>query len=61
MRSAWNIELDLRNIKATLGLDRLVCKTPSMNEKQWQVGLLAYNLIRLLMLRSATLADVLPR
>lgn len=57
----WNIELDLRNIKTTLGLDRLVCKTPAMNEKQWWLGLLAYNLIRLLMLRSAKLADVLPR
>lgn len=57
----WNVELDLRNIKTTLGLDRLVCKTPTMNEKQWWVGLLAYNLIRLLMLRSAKLADVLPR
>ncbi|MCW8807653.1 MAG: transposase, partial [Rhodanobacter sp.] len=57
----WNVELDLRNIKITPGLDRLVCKTPSMNEKQWCVGLLAYNLIRLLMLRSAKLADVLPR
>ena len=57
----WNVELDLRNIKTTLGLDRLVCKTPTMNEKQWWAGLLAYNLIRLLMLRSAKLADVLPR
>lgn len=57
----WNVELDLRNIKTTLGLDRLVCKTPSMNEKQWCVGLLAYNLIRWLMLRSAKLADILPR
>lgn len=57
----WNVELDLRNIKTTLGLDRLACKTPSMNEKQWCVGLLAYNLIRWLMLRSAKLADVLPR
>ena len=57
----WNVELDLRNIKTTLGLDRLVCKTPSMNEKQGCVGLLAYNLIRLLMLRSAKWADVLPR
>src|SRR5574337_723 len=57
----WNVELDLRNIKTTLGLDRLTCKTPTMNEQQWWVGLLAYNLIRLLMLRSAKLADVLPR
>ena len=57
----WNVELDLRNIKTTLGLDRLPCKTPTMNEKQWYAGLLAYNLIRWLMLRSAKLADVLPR
>jgi hypothetical protein len=57
----WNVELDLRHIKTTLRLDRMTCKTPAMNEKQWWVGLLAYNLIRLLMLRSATLADVLPR
>lgn len=60
-RQRWNIELDLRNIKSVLGLDRLACKTPAMNEKQWWVGLLAYNLIRLLMIRSAQFADVLPR
>ena len=57
----WNIELDLRNIKTTLGMERLACKTPSMNEKQWRVGLLAYNLIRLLMLQSAKLVDLVPR
>lgn len=26
----WNIELDLRNIKTTLGMERLRCKTPEM-------------------------------
>lgn len=57
----WNIELDFRNIKTTLGLKSLRCRTPDMNEKQWWVGMLAYNLIRLLMLESAKLADVLPR
>lgn len=60
-KQRWNVELDLRNIKTTLGLERLTCKTPSMNEKQWLAGLLAYNLIRLLMARSAQFADVLPR
>jgi IS4 transposase len=54
----WNVELDLRHIKRTLGLERTTCKTPAMKEKPWWVGLLAYNLIRLLMLRSAKLADV---
>ncbi len=57
----WNVELNLRHIKTTLGLEKMTCKTPAMNEKQWWVGLLAYNLIRLLMLRSAKLVDVLPQ
>ena len=26
----WNVELDLRNIKTTLGMDRLSCKTPDV-------------------------------
>lgn len=59
--SRWNVELDLRNLKTTLGLERLSCKTPEMNKKALWVGLLAYNLIRLLMAESAKQADVLPR
>lgn len=59
--SRWNVELDLRNIKTTLGMERLHCKTPAMNEKELWVYLLAYNLIRLLMTESAKQADVLPR
>ena len=59
--SRWNVELDLRNIKTTLGLERLHCKTPAMNEKELWVCLLAYNLIRLLMAESAKQTDALPR
>jgi hypothetical protein len=59
--SRWNIELDLRNIKTTLGMERLHCRTPAMNEKELWTCLLAYNLIRLLMTESAKQADVLPR
>lgn len=57
----WNVELDLRNIKTTLGLETLSCKTPVMAEKEVWVYLLAYNLIRLLMAQAALLADCLPR
>lgn len=57
----WNAELDLRNIKTTLGMDILSCNTPDMNEKEAWVHLLAYNLIRLLMAQSATNAAVHPR
>ena len=45
----WEIEVDLRNIKTTLGMETLSCKTPEMNEKEIWVYFLAYNLIRLLM------------
>lgn len=57
----WDIELDLRNIKTTLGLEVLHCKTPQMSEKELWSGLLAYNLIRLLMTQSAKRAQILPR
>lgn len=57
----WNVELDLRNIKTTLGMERLSCKTPQMCEKELWVYMLAYNLIRLLMAEAAVQAGVLPR
>jgi hypothetical protein len=60
-RSRWNIEMDLRNIKTTLGMETLSCKTPEMAEKEIWVYLLAYNLIRLIMAQAALLADKLPR
>ena len=50
----WDIELDLRHIKTTLGMDVLRCKTPSMVRKEIYVYLLAYNLLRSLMWSAAT-------
>ena len=60
-RSRWHVELDLRNIKTTLGMERLSCRTPAMAVKEIWVYLLAYNLIRLLMAQAALLAHRLPR
>ena len=60
-RRRWHVELDLRNIKTTLGMERLSCKTPTMAVKEVWVYLLAYNLIRLMMAQAALLADRLPR
>jgi len=57
----WNVELDLRNMKSTLGMERLTCKTPDMCEKELGIYVLAYNLIRLLMAQAADQAGVLPR
>ena len=60
-KSRWQIEVDFRNIKTTMGMETLSCKTPEMSEKEIWVYFLAYNLIRLLMAQSALLADIVPR
>ena len=60
-RERWHVELDLRHIKTTLGMETLSCKTPAMAQKEIWVYLLAYNLIRLMMAQAATLAECLPR
>jgi IS4 transposase len=57
----WDVELDLRNLKTTTGMDVLSCQTPQMNEKQLWVHLLAYNVIRLLMAQAASNAGMDPR
>lgn len=57
----WHVELDLRNLKTTTGMDVLSCQTPDMNEKQLWVHLLAYNAIRLIMAQAACNAGVDPR
>jgi hypothetical protein len=55
------IELDLRNIKTTLGMEELRCRTPEMAVKELWVHLLAYHLIRWLMAQAALRADQIPR
>lgn len=60
-RDRWHVELDLRNIKTTLGMERLSCQTPEMAIKEIWVYLLAYNLIRLMMAQAALLTHRLPR
>ena len=60
-RERWHVELDLRHIKTTLGMEMLSCKTPMMAQKEIWVYLLAYNLIRLMMAQAATLAECQPR
>lgn len=60
-RARWHIELDLRNIKATMGMHTLSCKTPAMVRKELAVYLLAYNIIRLLIVQAAAYARCRPR
>ena len=57
----WLVELDIRALKITLGMDVLRCKTPEMVCKEIWTCLLAYNLIRQTMLQAALAADRSPR
>jgi IS4 transposase len=49
-RDRWAVELFLRHIKITMGMDILRCKTPAMVHKEVTMHLIAYNLVRALML-----------
>ena len=53
-RRRWSIELFLRDIKITMGMDVLRCKTPALIQKEFTMHLIAYNLVRALMLEAAT-------
>lgn len=57
----WLVELDIRTLKVTLGMDVLRCQTPEMVRKEAWTCLLAYNLIRQTMLQAAFAADRSPR
>jgi len=60
-KQRWNCEVDLRSIKCSMQLDVLRCKTPEMVRKEIWVHLLAYNLLRGVMMQSATKHNALPR
>lgn len=57
----WNAELDIRQIKQTLNLDHVRCKSPDMVHRELWVTLLAYNLIRKLIATSAAVHEKQPR
>lgn len=60
-RQRWHVELDFRHLKTTMGMEMLGSKSPSMAIKEIWVHLLAYNLIRRMMLQAANIESVLPR
>ena len=58
----WEMELWLRHIKTTLGMEMLRTKTPTRVEAELAMFLVGYNLIRTVMLDAAHEAQVpLPR
>ena len=59
-RRRWMAELFLRDIKTTMGMDVLRCKSPDMVEKEVRMFVIAHNLVRVLMLEAAHKQGVRP-
>ena len=57
----WDVELFIRDIKTTMGMDILRCRTPSMVNKEILMHLITYNTIRLLMFDAAKAVQKAPR
>ena len=59
-RQRWQMEVDLRDLKITLGLDVLKGHSLDVVNKELQVYVLVYNLVRLAMLKAARRQRVHP-
>ena len=56
-RRRWRLELCFRDIKTSMGMEKMRCKTPEMVHKELLMYLIAHNLIRCLMAEAATIHD----
>lgn len=57
-RRRWEAELHLRSIKTAMGMDVLRCKSPEMIRKEVMMFVIAYNLVRAVMVEAALLKKV---
>ena len=57
----WDVGLFFRDIKTTMGMDILRCKTPAMVNKEIVMHLIVYNCIRGLMMEAANQVSVTLR
>lgn len=54
----WRLEMCLDDLKTTLGMEMLNCRSPELLEKELLVFLIAHNLLRWLMAQAASLSEV---
>ena len=54
----WRLELCLRDLKTTMGMEQLRCKSPDMAEKELLAYLIAHNLIRCVMAQAVAHYEV---
>jgi len=57
-RRRWQVELWFRHVKTTMHMDVLRCKSPAMIRRELHTHMIAYNVIRALMLRAASIYGV---
>src|SRR5438093_168996 len=57
----WNIETDLLSLKKTLRLAQLTCTTPQMVDKEIEIAITSYNLVRTVIYHAAQQVGVAPR
>ena len=56
----WEVELNFDDLKTTMGMDKLRCKTPEMVEKELLMYFIAYNAARWMICKAADQADADP-
>jgi hypothetical protein len=56
----WDIEITIREVKTLMGMNIARCKSEEMVFKEFGVGLIAYNLIRRIMVESVEKTDFPP-
>jgi len=57
----WNVETDIGTLKNELHLDQLSCKTTQMVDKEIEIAMLSYNLVRAVIYQAAQKAGIAPR
>ena len=56
-RQRWDVELFFRDIKTTMGMDVLRCRTPDLVKKEILMYFIAYNAIRRLIVGAANTVE----
>jgi hypothetical protein len=57
----WEMELTFRDLKTTMGMEVLRCKTPTMIEKELRMFIMAYNCVRTLMVEAGVKYQIPPQ
>ena len=57
----WKVETDIDTLKTELRLSQLTCKTAQMVEKEIEIAMLSYNLVRAVICQKAQQEGVEPR